>query len=158
MILVPSQIVALLDSPAFSPEALSSLEMILTLGAPLHREHKERLNHLLPERFYELYGLTEGFVTVLDKHDYPRKPTSVGAPPPFFEMKIADPDGNELPAGDVGEICGRGPIWPPQPSANAGCRDRQSRDLDDDIVAERHSHGKTTSVHHRTAPGASTGS
>ena len=113
VILVPSQIVALLDSPAFSPGALSSLEMILTLGAPLHREHKERLTHLLPGRFYELYGLTEGFVTVLDKHDYPRKPASVGAPPPFFEMKIADPDGNELPAGDVGEICGRGPILMP---------------------------------------------
>ena len=110
VILVPSQILELLESPAFSPEALSSLEMILTLGAPLHREHKERLNRLLPWRFYELYGLTEGFVTVLDKHDYPRKPTSVGAPPPFFEMKIADPDGNELPAGEVGEICGRGPI------------------------------------------------
>jgi len=57
--------------------------------------------------------LTEGFVTVLDKHDYPRKPTSVGTPPPFFEMRIADPDGNELPAGEVGEICGRGPILMP---------------------------------------------
>jgi long-chain acyl-CoA synthetase len=113
VIMVPSQIVALLDSASFSPEALSSLEMILTLGAPLHREHKERLNRLLPGRFHELYGLTEGFVTVLDRHDYTRKPGSVGAPPPFFEMKIADPDGNELPAGEIGEICGRGPILMP---------------------------------------------
>jgi acyl-CoA synthetase (AMP-forming)/AMP-acid ligase II len=113
VILVPSQIMALLDSPAFSPAALSSLEMILTLGAPLHREQKDRLNRLLPGRFCELYGLTEGFVTVLDKHDYHRKPTSVGAPPPFFEMKITDSDGYELPAGEVGEICGRGPILMP---------------------------------------------
>ena len=113
VILAPSQIVALLDSPDFSPDALSSLEMVLSLGAPLHREHRERLNRLLPDRFYELYGLTEGFVTVLDKHDYPRKPISVGAPPPFFEMRIADPDGNELPAGEVGEICGRGPTLMP---------------------------------------------
>jgi acyl-CoA synthetase (AMP-forming)/AMP-acid ligase II len=87
--------------------------MVLSLGAPLHREHRERLNRLLPDRFYELYGLTEGFVTVLDKQDYPRKPISVGAPPPFFEMRIADPDGNELPAGEVGEICGRGPTLMP---------------------------------------------
>jgi long-chain acyl-CoA synthetase len=63
--------------------------MILSLGAPLHREHKEELNKLLPGRFYELYGLTEGFVTVLDKNDYAAKPDSVGVPPPFFEMKIA---------------------------------------------------------------------
>ena len=113
VILFPSQIVALLHSSEFSADALNSLEVILSLGAPLHPEHKERLTRLLPDRFYELYGLTEGFVTVLDKHDYPRKPTSVGTPPPFFEMRIADPDGNELPAGEVGEICGRGPILMP---------------------------------------------
>jgi acyl-CoA synthetase (AMP-forming)/AMP-acid ligase II len=113
VILAPWQIAALLDSPAFLPAQLSSLEMILTLGAPLHREHKDRLNRLLPGRFHELYGLAEGFVTVLDKHDYPRKPTSVGAPPPFFEMKIADANGCELPPGEVGEICGRGPILMP---------------------------------------------
>jgi len=110
VIMVPSQIIAVLNDPAFSADALGSLEMILTLGAPLHREHKERLNRFLPGRFYELYGLTEGFVTVLDKNDYAWKPTSVGSPPPFFEMRIADPDGNFLPAGEIGEICGRGPI------------------------------------------------
>jgi acyl-CoA synthetase (AMP-forming)/AMP-acid ligase II len=113
VMMVPSQIVAVLNDPAFSPDLLSSLEMILTLGAPLHGEHKERLNRVLPGRFYELYGLTEGFVTVLDKNDYAWKPGSVGAPPPFFEMCIQDPDGNPLPPGEIGEICGRGPILMP---------------------------------------------
>jgi acyl-CoA synthetase (AMP-forming)/AMP-acid ligase II len=113
VIMVPSQIIAVLNDPAFSADALGSLEMILALGAPLHGEHKERLNRLLPGRFYELYGLTEGFVTVLDKNDYAWKPASVGAPLPFFEMRITDPQGNSLPAGEVGEICGRGPILMP---------------------------------------------
>ena len=113
IMVVPAQIIAMLNAPNFSPEALESLEMILSLGAPLHREHKDELNHRLPGRFYELYGLTEGFVTVLDKEDYPAKPDSVGVPPPFFEMRISDESGNELPAGQVGEICGRGPIMMP---------------------------------------------
>jgi long-chain acyl-CoA synthetase len=111
--MVPAQIIAMLNAPNFEPDALKSLEMILALGAPLHLEHKERLNRLLPGRFYELYGLTEGFVTVLDKLDYHRKPASVGIPLPLFEMKIVDENNEEVPHEKVGEICGKGPILTP---------------------------------------------
>lgn len=110
IIMVPSQIIALLNNAAFDPEALVTLEMIQNVGAPLHLEHKRRLNEVLPGRFYELYGLTEGFVTVLDRTDAVRKAGSVGAPPAFFEIRILDPDGKECAPGEVGEICGRGPI------------------------------------------------
>jgi len=113
VMMVPAQIIAMLNAPNFDPQAMASLEMILTLGAPLHMEHKDRLNELLPGRFYELYGLTEGFVTVLDKHDYHRKPASVGAPPPLFEMVILDEQNQEVAPDQVGEICGRGPILTP---------------------------------------------
>ena len=109
-LLVPSQIVALLASPAFSPAALAPIEMICTLGAPLHRVHKEALCAALPGRFYELYGLTEGFVTVLDKNDADRKLASVGTPPPEFELRIERSDGSRAAPGEVGEIVGRGPI------------------------------------------------
>lgn len=79
-------------------------------GAPLHNEHKARLTQLLPDRFYELYGLTEGFGTILDKKDYTRKGNLVGMPPPFFSMRIVDDLGNDLPQGEVGEIIGRVPL------------------------------------------------
>lgn len=111
--MVPSQIVAMINAPNFSAEALASLEMLGAVGAPLHLEHKEKLNRVLPGRFYELYGLTEGFVTILDKNDYAAKPNSVGAPPPFFEMRIIKEDGTEAATGEVGEIIGRGPILMP---------------------------------------------
>jgi acyl-CoA synthetase (AMP-forming)/AMP-acid ligase II len=111
--MVPSQIVAMINEPSFCAEALESLEMVGSVGAPLHLEHKEKLNRVLPGRFYELYGLTEGFVTILDRDDYAAKPNSVGVPPPFFEMKIIDKDGNDAATGEVGEIVGRGPILMP---------------------------------------------
>ena len=110
VLMVPSQIVALLGSPYFSAGALESLEMIGTVGAPLHLEHKERLNRMLPGRFYELYGLTEGFLAVLDKNHFSAKPNSVGLPLPFFEMRIVDEQGKDLPVGAIGEIVGRGPV------------------------------------------------
>ena len=84
--------------------------MVLSLGAPLYQEHKDRFDALLPGRLYELYGLTEGFVTVLDKYDVARKPGSVGCPPPGFRMRIVDEQNRDLPPGQVGEIVGDGPI------------------------------------------------
>jgi long-chain acyl-CoA synthetase len=108
--MVPAQIVALLNAPSFTPDALGSLQMVGSVGAPFHKEHREDLNRRLPGVFHELYGLTEGgIMTILDKTQYPSKPLSVGSPPPFFELKILDEQGNELPPGQVGEIVGRGP-------------------------------------------------
>ena len=113
IMMVPSQIVAMLNSPNFDPSKMQSIEMILTVGAPLHLAHKEELNRQLPGVFHELYGLTEGFCTVLDKTMYEAKPGSVGVPPPLYEMRIVDDKGQELPPNEVGEIVGRGPVTMP---------------------------------------------
>ena len=107
--MVPAQIIAVLNAPNFSPDKLASLEMILSLGAPLYQEHKDQLNRLLPDRFYELYGLTEGFWTILDRTQSLRKSGSVGSPACFYEMRIVREDGSDAEAGEVGEIVGRGP-------------------------------------------------
>ena len=110
IMLVPTQIIAILASKVYRPQRLASLECILSLGAPLLQEHKDRLNTDLPHRFYELYGCTEGFVTILDRDEAARKSGSVGRPTQYFEMRIADARGRELPPGEIGEIVGRGPI------------------------------------------------
>jgi acyl-CoA synthetase (AMP-forming)/AMP-acid ligase II len=110
IMLVPTQIIAILGSKEYRPERLASLECILSLGAPLLQEHKDRLNAELPHRFYELYGLTEGFITILDRDEAVRKSGSVGRPTQFFEMRIVDAESRDLPPGEIGEIVGRGPI------------------------------------------------
>jgi acyl-CoA synthetase (AMP-forming)/AMP-acid ligase II len=113
VVMVPAQIIAILNSPAFEPKKLASLEMLHSVGAPLHVEYKKKINAMLPGRFYELYGLTEGFVTILDKHDAVRKLGSVGCCSPFFEIRILRDEGTDCAPGEVGEICGRGPIMMP---------------------------------------------
>jgi long-chain acyl-CoA synthetase len=110
MTMVPAQILAILASPAFAPERLASLDVLLTLGAPLMAEHKLRLNELLPGRFHELYGLTEGFFTILDRADAVRKLGSVGIPPPYTQLRIVREDGAMAAPGETGEIVGRSPM------------------------------------------------
>jgi len=113
VMMVPSQIVAVINAPNFSAEKLQSLQMLCSVGAPWHREHKERMLQVLPNSLYELYGLTEGFITVLDRNDFARKIDSVGTPIAFTEMRIVDNDGRDLPPGEVGEIVGRSPLMMP---------------------------------------------
>jgi long-chain acyl-CoA synthetase len=113
VMLVPTQIIAILEAPNFSPDKLATLEMLLSLGAPLPMAQKEMLESLLPGRFHELYGLTEGFITILDRDDAVRKRGSVGIPPPFFQMRIVRDDGSDAAPHQVGEIVGRGPLLMP---------------------------------------------
>src|SRR6202000_591262 len=43
MVMVPSQIIALLDCPSFAPGRLKSIEALISLGATLHLSHKQQL-------------------------------------------------------------------------------------------------------------------
>jgi long-chain acyl-CoA synthetase len=113
VMMVPSQIAALLDTPGCTREALASIRALCSVGAPLPVEHKARLRELVPDGLYELYGLTEGFVTILDRTDYARKMGSVGTPTHFNEMRIVGENGRDLPPGETGEIVGRGPLMMP---------------------------------------------
>lgn len=113
VVMVPAQIIAILGDPGYRPERLASLEMIHNVGAPLHLRYKQQLNAELPDRFYELYGVTEGFMTILDRTESVRKAGSVGKPAFFNEVAIMDESGNPLPPNSVGEICGQGPMVMP---------------------------------------------
>lgn len=108
--MVPSQIISLLEFDDFNAEVLPSLEMILVLGAPLQLHYKQLLQQRFPGRFFELYGLTEGFVTVLDNADAEANPKSVGCPIAGSHMRIVDESGVDLPSGEIGEIVGTGPL------------------------------------------------
>jgi long-chain acyl-CoA synthetase len=113
VMMVPSQIVAVLDAPNFCREKLQSLQMLSSVGAPWHREHKARMLEVLPDSLYELYGLTEGFITVLDRTDFTSHIDTVGRPITFSEMRIVGPDGRDRPTGEVGEIVGTSPLMMP---------------------------------------------
>jgi bile acid-coenzyme A ligase len=58
-----------------------------------------------PERFYMTYGSSEGAGVVACRGDgWLEHPGTLGQPWTETEIKILDPEGNELPAGEIGEI------------------------------------------------------
>jgi long-chain acyl-CoA synthetase len=65
-----------------------------------------------PDTVWEVYGGTEGAMTMISPREWRRKPGSVGrAFPPGSELRILDENGNELPAGVTGLVYSR-PVLP----------------------------------------------
>jgi len=113
LVMVPAQIIAILKSDEYHPDKLSSVEMLHNVGAPLHLHYKNQINQQLPGRYYELYGVTEGFMTILDCTEAEAKASSVGKPASFNQVMILDASARQCAIGEVGEICGMGPLVMP---------------------------------------------
>lgn len=62
-------------------------------------------------RLIEGYGLTEtcSGLTYLDRAHMESKQGSVGIPVPWVQVRVVDPDGNDVPVGENGEVVARGP-------------------------------------------------
>ena len=106
---VPAMIHAMLSYPKAGDYDTSSLESIGSGSAPLPvallNEFKNRFGAVVLEG----YGLSEAApVVTAHNKNIEIKPGSVGIPIPGVEIKIVDDLGEEVPAGDVGELIVRG--------------------------------------------------
>jgi len=108
--LVPVQYKRIMDVPDFDSFDLSSMRVKFSTSAPLRVDIKRDVLARFPGKLIEYYGLTEGGgVTVLVGDENSTKLHTVGKPAPGNDIRLIDTDGNEVPEGAVGEICGRGP-------------------------------------------------
>ncbi|MEQ8248207.1 MAG: AMP-binding protein [Alphaproteobacteria bacterium] len=109
-VMVPAQYQAILDSPSSQSRDLSSLKTLATVGSHMREGIKRRMLETFPCGYYEVYGLTEGFATIVRPEDLPAKIVSVGRAMLGNDIRIIDDSGAELPQGEAGEIVGYSPI------------------------------------------------
>lgn len=108
--LVPVQYKRIMDVQGFDTFDLSAMRMKFSTSAPLRADVKADVLARFPGKLIEYYGLTEGGgVTVLIADDNPTKLHTVGQLAPGNDIRLIDGAGQEVPQGEVGEICGRGP-------------------------------------------------
>ncbi len=114
---VPTMIYVLLDHPDLQKYDTSSLRNILYGAAPIAPERlKQAINHFGPI-FSQFYGQTEAPMilaslpkeehVVTDPERERRVFSSCGRPTMTTQIKLTDPDGNEVAPGQVGEITAR---------------------------------------------------
>ena len=107
---VPSMYSLLLRLPEKHTAQIAKLRFCVSGGAALPMEVLKQFETRFGVLIYEGDGPTEcSPVTCVNPIGGLRKPQSVGPAIPGVEMKITDETGQELPHGEVGEICVRGP-------------------------------------------------
>jgi long-chain acyl-CoA synthetase len=104
---------ALLDAPGFDEVRAANrgkLKVAVAGGMAVQREVAERWQRVMSVPLVEGYGLTEASPNVcanpFDAKEFSGK---IGLPIPSTDVAILDEDGDEVPLGEVGEICVRGP-------------------------------------------------
>lgn len=109
---VPTVLNAMLNHPAIKTFDLSSLKFCLSGGAPLPLEVKRGFEELTGCKVVEAYGLSETSPgATFNPFDGPVKNGSIGQPLPGTTVSIraVDDPSKEMPLGQEGEICIKGP-------------------------------------------------
>ncbi len=100
---------ALINNPEFAALDFSKLSFAVGGGAAVQSAVATRWREITGTNLVEGYGLTEASpVVCINPVRNPRIGT-VGLPVPSTEVAIRDDDGKDLPVGEAGEICVRGP-------------------------------------------------
>jgi long-chain acyl-CoA synthetase len=132
-LLIPTMLNMVMNHPDFKRHDLSSLRLISYGAAPIPLALLRRALTELPCGFIQGYGMTElsPLCAVLPPEDHVlegdeqqmKRLRSAGFPIYTAEVRVVDENDRQLPFGQVGEICARGPMvmkgyWK-QPEATA---------------------------------------
>jgi long-chain acyl-CoA synthetase len=106
---VPTMYVALLNHPGRGEVDARSLRLCVSGGAALPVEVLRGFEDAFGCVILEGYGLSETSPVASFNHpDRVRKPGSIGTPIDGVELRLVGPAGDQVPAGEVGEIAIRG--------------------------------------------------
>jgi long-chain acyl-CoA synthetase len=113
-VLVPTMLAMLIEALGRRPRDLSSLRHTQYAASPISAALQRRVLDCFDCDVVQFYGMTEAAPTVTcctaeDHRGGGARLSSIGAPVVGVETEIRGPDGERLPAGDVGEIWVRGP-------------------------------------------------
>ena len=101
---------AMINNPDFAKIDLSKLHLTLGGGMAVQRAVAERWKQITGVTLIEAYGLTETSpAATMNPLDMPEYNGCIGLPISSTEVTIRDDDGKDLPMGEPGELCIRGP-------------------------------------------------
>ncbi len=116
VLMVPTMVIAMLDHPRFGEFDLSSLEVIFYGASAFPTARLKDAIEKLGQIFFQFYGQSEApmSVTIMRRAEHtpddPVRLSSCGRPTQLVKVALLDDDMREVPDGEPGEICVRGPL------------------------------------------------
>jgi fatty-acyl-CoA synthase len=107
MVVIPVMLQRILELPRETLDSydLSGVRAVAASGSALPGDLGARWMDRFGDTLYNIYGSTEvAYATVAGPDDLRAAPRTAGRPPYATVVKILDPDGRELPAGETGRI------------------------------------------------------
>lgn len=101
--------VALMNHPEFKNLDFSSLKMTIAGGMAMQKPVADQWEQVTGNKIAEGFGMTETSPVVCVNPPYAIQIGTIGIPVPGTDVKIVDEEENELPLGESGELCVRGP-------------------------------------------------
>lgn len=100
----------LMNNPEFSKLDFSSLKVAVGGGMAVQKATAEKWKKITGVSLAEGFGLTETSpVAVCNPIDGTDRIGTIGIPVPNTDVKVIDDNGNDLPTGEKGELCIKGP-------------------------------------------------
>ncbi|WNJ19212.1 AMP-binding protein [Pontibacter sp. G13] len=101
---------ALLNAPGFADLDFSHMKLSIGGGMAVQKPVNDKWKSITGKPILEGYGLSETSpVLTFNPTNGTDRIGTIGLPMPDTDLKIMDDDGNEVPLGERGEICAKGP-------------------------------------------------
>ena len=106
---VPTYYTRLLVEPGFGRDSCERMRLFISGSAPLLAETFAEFERRTGQRILERYGMTETGMNTSNPLQGERRAGTVGPPLPDVEVRVVDPQGTVLSAGEAGDLQVRGP-------------------------------------------------
>ncbi len=112
LFLVPTMINLMIQDPDFDPAKLEHVKSINMAGSPIAAAKLQKALELLGPKLVQTYGQVEApmVITMMPRHELSHRLESCGKVGPFVEAKVMDENGEEVNAGQVGEVVCKGSL------------------------------------------------
>ncbi|HWO96399.1 MAG TPA: AMP-binding protein [Bacillus sp. (in: firmicutes)] len=112
LFLLPTMINLMVQDRDFDPAKLAHVKSIHMTGSPAAAAKLKKALELPGTKLVQTYGQMGApmVITTMPRHELPNRLESCGKAGPFVEVKVIDENGEEMAAGEVGEVVCKGSL------------------------------------------------